>query len=527
MRRTALMVVAVLLGVGWVAMAQETTEALEAKLDQLGATLQEALYYVDPLGNQELWFSKLSRQIGEVQYGFDYLSSTRLKNMETILLEMSGKIDGEKLVSDEDLAAHEASVIGQINANETKIDALEAKADSLAEKVDALGLAIVALEGKLDDESNFVDDSELASHEADVIAAITSAQSNLASAIAGVESKLDDESNFVDDSELAAAQSAIITEVDANEAKIGTLTTAVATVEGKLDGWITTATGRFDALDVAVASLETKLDDPDSGLAAIRAAVDMVEAKLDDETNFTDDSELATHEANVIAAVTTAQSALASAITGVEAKLDDETNFTDDSELAAAQSAIIAEVDVNEDKLDTIIGYGIPGRFDDVDDALASVEDKLDTDANFVDDSELAAAKSEIISEINDNEIKIDQVIGYIDTEIDSIESKLDGSNGLAAIKEDTGNIWGAVNNASYGLSSIKDDTSSIYSAVYNATYGLESIKDDTGDIYSVVTDTTYGLAALKSLIDDLEAKLDALATKVDCIYNNTAGCGS
>ena len=508
---------------------------------------------MDPLGNQELWFNKLNRAIGGLQYDFDVLNSTRLKNMELILTQINNQIDGEALVSDADLAAHEAHVIAQINANEAKIDALEAKADSLEGKLDTLTVAVSALEEKLDDEASFTDDSELATHEANVLAAIDGAESSLAMAIAGVESKLDDEASFTDDTELAAAQSAIIAEVDANETKIDALATAVATVEGKLDsldsavgaletkldswiltaegkldtldsvvgaleskldGWITTATGRFDALDEAAFSLETKLDDPDFGLAAIKTAVDMVEAKLDDwiptaeakldsletklddETRFTDDSELATHEANVLAAIDDAKDdvitevnanetkidALATDVATVEGKLDDETRFTDDSELATHEANVLAAINNAESSLAM---------------AIAGVESKLDDEANFTDDTELAAAQSAIISEVDANETKIDAV----DNALSQIESKLDGANGLAAIKTDTGNIWGAVNNATYGLSSIKDDTGNIWSTINLAdNFGGHTLAEILNAIATLQTDVTQ----IKNQLNDI-----------------------
>ena len=236
MRKVIFVVLGVVAVAGWLAFAQEPADALEAKLDQLDAKLQQALYFVDPLGNQELWFNKLNRAIGDLQYDFDVLDSTRLKNMELILTQINNQIDGEALVSDADLAAHEAHVIAQINANEAKIDALEAKADSLEGKLDTLTVAVSALEEKLDNEASFTDDSELATHEANVLAAIDGAESSLAMAIAGVESKLDDEASFTDDTELAAAQSAIISEVDANETKIDAVDNALSQIESKLDG---------------------------------------------------------------------------------------------------------------------------------------------------------------------------------------------------------------------------------------------------------------------------------------------------
>ena len=78
--------------------------------------------------------------------------------------------------------------------------------------------------------------------------------------------------------------------------------------------------------------------------------IEAIEAKLDDETRFTDDDELSTLEGNVITEVNVNESK----IDAIEAKLDDESRFTDNSELQAQTSELRVEIDINEEKIDTL-----------------------------------------------------------------------------------------------------------------------------------------------------------------------------
>jgi len=119
--------------------------------------------------------------------------------------------------------------------------------------------------------------------------------------------------------------------------------------------------------------------------AVLGAEINENEARLDDESRFTDDSEIAAHEANLIAQ-----------INENEARLDDESRFADDTELAAHEANLIAQINENEAR--------------------------LDDEFRFTDDDELAAHDVNITGEIDGNEIKID----VLQREVEELRKQLE-----------------------------------------------------------------------------------------------------
>ena len=153
------------------------------------------------------------------------------------------------------------------------------------------------------------------------------------------------------------------------------------------------------------------------------ADLNKLESKLDDETRFTDDTELAAHDTGIKNAIAGAKTDILNAISAhdtaikgllatIEDKLDDETRFTDDAELAALQSALKDEIDANEGKLDTIIGYNIPDRFTSVDNALAAIEGKLDDE--FYGLSAIATAVGAVEDKLDDPSTGLAAIKNYI-----------------------------------------------------------------------------------------------------------------
>jgi hypothetical protein len=326
--------------VGALALGQESdANALEAKLDGLYVNLHGLHYFLDSSGDENQWLSEIYDRIGNLGRGLSLLEikvMADLADLGTSTDAIEAKLDDEALFTDDtELATHEANVIVKIDANEAKIDAVEVK---------------------LDDETRFTDDAELATHEANVIAEIDANEAK----IDAVEVKLDTEARFTDDTELAAAQAALKGEIDENE-------------------------GKIDIIDTNVDTLLVNLSQHDQDIK--QDIVDLTTAM-----NLRFDT-------------------VDAAIVSVEAKLDDGTRFTSDTELAAAQAALKTEIDENEAKIDTIDGV------------VDGIEVKLDTASRFTDDTELAAAQAALKTEIDANEVKID-----------SIETKLDGVNGLGAI---------------------------------------------------------------------------------------------
>ena len=92
------------------------------------------------------------------------------------------------------------------------------------------------------------------------------------------------------------------------------------------------------------------------------------------------------------------------------ARLDDETRFTDDSELEAAKTTIYLYIDTIVAKINAILT--------EVKNETIAIEGKLDNEANFTDDSELAAHEANVTAEIDANEAKIDDIEIKIDEKV-------------------------------------------------------------------------------------------------------------
>jgi hypothetical protein len=195
----------------------------------------------------------------------------------------------------------------------------------------------------------------------------------------------------IDLAAVAAKLDAVEIKLDSNiPDKLAGLGVKLDALEVKLD---TTIPDKLAGLAVKLDAIEIKLDDG----GGVADKLDAIEIKLDDGSRFVDDAELAVVEAKLDDEARWVDDAELAQVEGqislVEAKLDDETRFTDDAELAV-----------------------IEAKLDAKDDRIESVEGKLDDETRFTDDSELSQAQQAIISEINDNEVKID-----------AIEAKLDG----------------------------------------------------------------------------------------------------
>ena len=230
---------------------------------------------------------------------------TKLDTLDTDVGALETKLhDGTRYTDDAEAAALEANLAAEINANETKIDDLDAD--------------VAAVESKLDTEFPVIQDK---------LDGLEMQLTDLDLDVANVESKLDDETRFTDDAEAAALEANLTAEIDANEVKIDAVANDLLVVDGKVD------------------ALETKLDTLDTDVGAL-------ETKLDDETSFTDDAELAILETNLttqidanealiidvdadVAAVESKLDTLDTELGSVEAKLDDGSRFTSDSEAAA------------------------------------------------------------------------------------------------------------------------------------------------------------------------------------------------
>jgi hypothetical protein len=312
------------------------------------------------------------------------------------------------------------TVIGILESLENKADAAEGKLDNLDGFLQAALLDIykgeLNIEGKLDQAGPVIGSIEAK------LDGLVAAAPDLAAALGAIENKLDDETRFTDDTELAAVSTAI----DAIEAKIdnpadGGIVDTLATMEGKLDN--------LPDPTAALAAIELKLDDAGNGLGYMESKLDTVQTNTGD---------ILTNLANAETKLDNLPDPTA-ALGAIENKLDDETRFTDDTELAAVSTAI----DAIEAKIDNPADGGIvdtlatiEGKLDNLPDptaALADIEGKLDA----LDVTGIEAKLDTIQSDTSYISTGIDNLFGelyyiednyldYIAGGVDSIESKMD-----------------------------------------------------------------------------------------------------
>ncbi|MFC2108170.1 hypothetical protein ACFLS5_01765 [Candidatus Bipolaricaulota bacterium] len=374
---------------------------------------------------------------------------------------------------------------------------------------------------------------------------------------------------------------ALVGQEEALEAKLDSLDSTLHGIHYFVDPWGT----ERQWLPELFAFMETIEDDLDlfetkavADLADLEIDVAAVEAKLDDETRWTDDAELATHEANVIAEIDANEVKIDIltvnlATHDTDIKADILQHDTDIKALigspAASISADIAAVksdtaqlltDVAAVKTDTetiISTIGSPAHATIAGD-LASIEAKLDLETSFTDDDELNVHDSDIktaignqttaltgamnaqttalTGEINTNEGKIDTVISHVD----GVEAKLDHSTyGLSALAVKLGTIDSKIGTIDTDIATIDTEVAAIEAKLDNPLWGLEAISTDLWYIYDDLWDdilgaggifdflTNSGAVVLQDIEDDiatLESKLDALATLVLWLYSNAGG---
>lgn len=327
MRRAEFIIVGALLLVlvfGMALVGQE--EALEAKLDSLDSTLHGIHYFVDPWGTERQWLPEL--------FAF----------METI---------------------------------EDDLDLFETKA--VADLAD-LEIDVAAVEAKLDDETRWTDDAELAIHEA-----------------------------------------AVIAEIDANEVKIDILTVNLATHDTDIKAAIATHDTEIKA---ATATHDTAIKDLIGSPAHVDLAGDLasIETKLDTEASFTSNTELAIHDSNIISKITTDVGAQTTALTLA---------------ISAQTTALADEIDINEAKIDTVISHvdGVEAKLDHSTYGLSALAVKIGTI-----DSKIGTIDTDVAT--IDNEVAtIDYEVGLIEAKLDTLDSNLadvfDGTGGIFEYLED------------------------------------------------------------------------------------------
>lgn len=100
--------------------------------------------------------------------------------------------------------------------------------------------------------------------------------------------------------------------------------------------------------------------------------------------------------------------AIAEELTHINGKLNDETIFTDDNELAVHENRIISEINANENKIDSVKGT-------------------LDDKTQFTSDMDLAAHESNVINALLNQIGVLAGTLNELNSKIDTLASKVDG----------------------------------------------------------------------------------------------------
>ena len=206
--------------------------------------------------------------------------------------------------------------------------------------------------------------------------------------------------------------------LDAMDLQLGSIVTgfealpaAISEVFNPMTSAMTSLGDKLDALVIPNYSL--RFDSLDNAVLCVESKIDRVASKLDDETRFTDDAELAKVRSDLTAEI----DANETKIDFLEAKLDDAAQFTDDVELASAKGELGEEIDANEEKIDELAK-----AVASIDAAVSAVEAKLDetTETQYVEDP----ATGERCSRLD-----------LIEKSIDALEAKLDMLLGLISMQ--------------------------------------------------------------------------------------------
>ena len=388
--------------------------------------------------------------------------------------------------------------------------------DSLGMKIEALGMKIDAIESKLDT----LDTASQGSVDA-------------------IESKLD--ANL--DTTVSSR---------ASQTSVNNLQGSVDALESKIDNLDIMM--EFDDLGTKIGALGTKIDAIEAKLdnLDIQAELAPIEAKLDDGSRFTSDSELsaqtsqitnlvASEAANTRNHVTTEHNQTRALIQGVEAdvaaietkidnfkfasqasvdaieaKLDDDPRWVDEAELNTALTTQTTTLQADHASLEAKLDDG--SRFTDDSELAAqtaalqsdhaSLEAKLDDGTRFTDDSELAAQTQALTIEHNQTqsdiaavEVKLDQ----LDTDVASLEAKLDDATRFT----DDAERAALEANLTSLIQTEHSTTRAHVTTEHDATRTLLNTRFDAVDA---------AIAAVEAKLDDIDVSLDVLQQSIDAL---------
>jgi len=144
----------------------------------------------------------------------------------------------------------------------------------------------------------------------------------------------------------------------------------------------------------------------------------------------------------------------------------------------------------------------------------------LETGEGFTDDVELSAHEAAVITEINENQGKIDAIKTKLDDSDTGLASII---NGIDNNKEKIDTVDAYVDEIeillthwTYGLEALDNDLSVIDGIVHEIEDYTDQVEGYVDEVESLLKDGTYGLSALEGLVDNVETKLNADSDWVD-----------
>mgnify|MGYP001587874040 CR=1 FL=1 len=259
-------------------------------------------------------------------------------------------------------------VITQANQNEAKIDILTTNVSNIIPEINVN-------ENKIDIITTYVDEVE-------------SLLKNVTFGLEAIKNKTNTTDTNVDNTR-NTLQNEIVNQANENEVKIDQVISNQTTGQFSLLTQIGVNTAKLDVVINYVDTLEGLLGNATYGLNAIKTKIDEVDADL-------------------AIAKTVLQNEIITQSNENEVKIDN---------VSSSINTVIAEINVNENKLDSIINYvdEVEGLLKNVTYGLSTLKTKLDTiDVNA--SVNKTVLQSEIITQSNENEVKIDTITSALST---------------------------------------------------------------------------------------------------------------
>ena len=284
--------------------------------------------------------------------------------------------------------------------------------------------------------------------------------------------------NRLDDLETQASlnattlQNEVITQANQNEVKIDTLTTNV----GGIIPEINVNENKIDIITTYVDEVESLLKNVTFGLEAIKNKTNTTDTNVDNTRN-------------------TLQNEIVTQANENEVKIDQVI-----SNQTTGQSSLLTQIGVNTAKLDVVINYvdTLEGLLGNATYGLNAIKTKIDEV-----DADLAVAKTvlqnEIITQSNENEVKIDNVSSSINTVINEINAN---ENKLDSIINYVDEVEGLLKNVTYGLAALKSKLDTIDT---NATVNKTVLQ---GEIISQANENEVKIDNLTSALSTAETNL-------------------